>query len=373
MGFWDIYFVDDRDITKGALDRLNVLLISGGDTFAIAEALGKTGAEHIKSFLEHGGLYIGSCAGAYLPLNSSLSPLNLFNLASVKISNLTKKLPEPVALPEKFCTSYGCSYVFHPVREEVTIRLVDNAFPHHPRELTAPLYGGPSLLPSQDADTLARYTGFTDNTLFLTSEQLAHDTLIGKSALVHKKIGKGNLYLLGPHLEHPHFPKANTLIADMIFTSTAETQTTQTFSIPPHLSLHAKVNHALVRDIKSQVSNARIVALSLERNPVIWEIGHKIYEPAKIWVFLETIWERFSVLENSCFSVDEDLLGELKSSFQESTRLIKEIKFLTDKDTDATDKASHLFTVIKNCCAHFLMLYFTIRRCSLSAQHQSIN
>jgi hypothetical protein len=121
MGFWDIHFINDRDITGGALDPLNVLLISGGDTFAIAEALGNVGAEQLKSFLERGGLYIGSCAGAYLPLNSSLSPLNLFNLASVKISNLTKNLPEPLALPEKFCTAYGCSYVFHPVREAVTI------------------------------------------------------------------------------------------------------------------------------------------------------------------------------------------------------------------------------------------------------------
>ncbi len=332
------------DIHRGTLARLNVLLISGGDTFAIAEALGETGAQELKSFLEQGGLYIGSCAGAYLPLNSSLSPLNLFNMASVKISNLTKNLPEPVALPEKFCTAYGCSYVFHPVREEVTIRLDDSVFPQRSRELTAPLYGGPSLLPSQDATTLARYTGFTDKTLFLTSEQVAGDTLIGKSALVHKNIGQGNLYLLGPHLEHPHFPEANTLIADIIFKSTVQSRTTPPFSIPPHLSLRDTVKpHPLVRDIKSQVSNARIVALSLERNQVTWMIGHKIYEPAKIRVFLEIIWERFSAIENSCFSVDEDLLIGLKSSFQDITRLIREIKIMTDKGTETTDDADRLF------------------------------
>ena len=373
MGFWDIHFINDRDITRGALDPLNVLLISGGDTFAIAEALGNVGAEQLKSFLERGGLYIGSCAGAYLPLNSSLSPLNLFNLASVKISNLTKNLPEPLALPEKFCTAYGCSYVFHPVREAVTISLDDNAFPQRPRELTAPLYGGPSLLPSEDADTLARYTGFTDNTLFLTNEQLAGDTLLGKSALMHKQIGSGNLYLLGPHLEHPHFLEANTLIAEMIFKSTVETQPAHHYAIPPHLSMHDEVNHVLVRDIKSQVSNARIVALSLERNQITWKIGHKIYDPAKIRVFLETIWERFSVLENSCFSVDEDLLNGLKTSFEDITRLIREVKLMLDKGTDSTDKASILFNLIKDSCAHFLRLYFSIKRSSLYVHHPSIN
>ena len=373
MGFWDIHFINDRDITRGALDPLNVLLISGGDTFAIAEALGNVGAEQLKSFLERGGLYIGSCAGAYLPLNSSLSPLNLFNLASVKISNLTKNLPEPLALPEKFCTAYGCSYVFHPVREAVTISLDDNAFQQRPRELTAPLYGGPSLLPSEDADTLARYTGFTDNTLFLTNEQLAGDTLLGKSALMHKQIGSGNLYLLGPHLEHPHFLEANTLIAEMIFKSTFETEPAHQYAIPPHLSMHDEANHVLVRDIKSQVSNARIVALSLERNQVTWKIGHKIYDPAKIRVFLETIWERFSVLENSCFSVDEDLLNGLKASFEDITRLIREVKLMLDKGTDSTDKASVLFNLIKDSCAHFLRLYFCIKRSSLYVHHPSIN
>jgi len=374
MGFWDIHFIDEGDIHRGSLARLNVLLISGGDTFAIADALGEQGAVQLTSFLEHGGLYIGSCAGAYLPLNSSLPPLNLFNLASVKISNLTKNLPEPVALPEKFCTSYGCSYVFHPVREEVTMRLDDTVFPHRSRELTAPLYGGPSLLPSQDATTLARYTGFTDNTLFLTTEQLASDTLLGKSALVHKKIGQGSIYLLGPHLEHPHFPEANTLIADMIFMSALQTRNTLPFATPPHLSLHGTVkHHPLIRDIKSQVSNARIVALSLERTLVTWEIGHKIYDPAKIRVFLETIWERFSALEHSCFSVEEDLLSGLKSSFQDITRLIRQIKVLTDNGAETTAEADKLFILIKKGCAHFLMLYFTIKRSSLSVHHHAIN
>ena len=373
MGFWDIHFVDDCDIQEGILDRLTVLLISGGDTFAIARALGHKGADQIISFIEAGGLYMGSCAGAYLPLNSSLPPLNLFNLAAAKISNLTKTLPEPVALPEKFCTAYGCSYVFHPVREEVTLSLDCHLFPERLRELTAPLYGGPALLPSQDVTTLARYTGFTPRTEFLTTEHVARDTLIGKSALVHKKIGKGNLYLSGPHLEHPHFPEANTLIADIILDNAGREQPAHRSPIPARLSRHGKINPALLRALKSEVSNARIVSLSLERKQVTWTIGHKIYEPAKIRLFLETIWKRFPALETSCLFFDEGLLVTLHHSFQEITRLIREIKLLADRGTDATDRASQLFSMIKNSCAHFLRLYFTIKRSALSLDHISIN
>jgi len=190
---------------------------------------------------------------------------------------------------------------------------------------------------------------------------------------MHKEIGRGNLYLLGPHLEHPHFLEANTLIADMIFKSTVESQHTDHSLTPLYLSPHDTINHALVREIKSQVSNARIVALSLERNQVTWKIGQKIYEPAKIRIFLQTIWERFSVLENSCFSVDEALLHELKSSFLEITRLIREVKRMADKGTETTNIAALIFPIIKDSCALFLKLYFSIKRYSLSVNHQSIN
>ena len=89
--------------------------------------------------------------------------------------------------------------------------------------------------------------------------------------------------------------------------------------------------------------------------------------------FLEIIWERFSAIENSCFSVDEDLLIGLKSSFQDITRLIRDIKVMTDEGAETTDHASQLFIKIKASCAHFLKLYFTIKRSSLSVHHHSIN
>jgi glutamine amidotransferase-like uncharacterized protein len=365
MGFWDIEFVDNSYIIDKGLNHLDVLLVSGGDTFAIAESLGQEGAERIKSFIDKGGLYIGSCAGAYLPLRSSLPPLNLFNLASAKISNLTKTLPEPITLPEKFCTSYGCKHVFHPVREEVKISLKDSFY--HPQniDLIAPIYGGPAFLPSEDVRTVARYTGFTEQTLFLTEPQLAHNTLIGKAAIITKRLGKGHLFLLGPHLEHPHYPKANTFIADIIHYAMHEHED---YGYSPALVKRSSIDiktKTLWRDIKSEVSNSRIVALSLEKTPVTWQIGHKVYEPVKISAFLEAIWSRFPHIEQSRKYVDIDLLLNLKNAFKKNTQILREIKRSVTNNIDTTDKASMLFADIKNSCADYLRIYFNCKLSSL--------
>ena len=365
MGFFNIEFVDEQHIKNGGLKKLQVLLLSGGDTFAIAESLGKEGAEKIKVFLEEGGLYIGSCAGAYLPLKSSLSPLNLFNFASVKISNLTKTLPQPVKLPEKFCTSYGCQYVFHPVREEVKISFSDSLFPEQNGELIAPIYGGPAFLPSENARTLAHYTGFTSQTLFLADQQLAYDTLIGKSAVITKKMGKGNLFLLGPHLEHPHYFKANTLIADMIYQGIGESNGNGTFSIPSNKTSRCEHLLTLWRDIKSQVSNCRIVSLALEREQINWQIGYKVYEPEKISVFLEAIWSRWNKINIISCGNDTELYVILNMA-KKLTLLLRAIKKNIMLKVNTTNSAQEIFNLLKKLTASFLSLYFKERILTIS-------
>ncbi|MBN2106053.1 MAG: hypothetical protein JW832_01400, partial [Deltaproteobacteria bacterium] len=146
-----VCFLDEQDIAAGALTGVSVFFISGGDTFAIAQGLGRAGADAIDAFVKNGGVYVGACAGAYLPLNSSLAPLNRFNFVPARIANLTSKLPEAIARPEKFCTEYGCRYVYHPVRESVRLRL--NGWGGYDA-ITAPLYGGPALMPSDDVTVL---------------------------------------------------------------------------------------------------------------------------------------------------------------------------------------------------------------------------
>ena len=79
MGFHDLAFLDEYSFQRPLAEELDVLAVSGGDTFAVARGLGPEGAKNLESFVRTGGLYIGSCAGAYLPLNSSKEYLNSFN------------------------------------------------------------------------------------------------------------------------------------------------------------------------------------------------------------------------------------------------------------------------------------------------------
>ena len=66
MGFFNIAFINEREIQAGGLSRYDALLISGGDTFAIAGALGvvlnrrlfRSALFLVLSFVGVAGLYI---------------------------------------------------------------------------------------------------------------------------------------------------------------------------------------------------------------------------------------------------------------------------------------------------------------------------
>ena len=180
----DLSFLDEDRIKAGELDGVGVLALSGGDTFALAEGLGAEGASRMEDWVRRGGLYLGSCAGAYLPLRSSKKPLDLFNFVEARISNLTSVLPEPKKFKEKFSQPYGCSFVYHPVREAV--RISGNGHPPFAGigAVSAPLYGGPGLIPRDSVETLACYSGFTEKTAFLVDPELARETLIGRAAVI---------------------------------------------------------------------------------------------------------------------------------------------------------------------------------------------
>ena len=360
MGFYDISLLDENRIRTDVLNDLDVLVMSGGDTFSIAERLGKMGADRMRDFINNGGLYIGSCAGAYLPLNSSKKHLNLFNYVNARISNLTGILPEAKRVPEKFCTPYGCSFVFHPVREEVKI-ITNGTSPFKDAGvLSAPLYGGPAMIASDGVKVLATYQRFTEKTVFLVADEIAEQTVIGKAAVINAKLGSGCLYLFGPHFEHPHYPLANKLLADVIYWGMRNTPLIQRNEAERVGLFKGKQAKQILKDLKREVSNSRIVAFGMEMTPVRWLIGQKIYEPTKIRVFLEAIWFRLKILEK---------LGEIRSKSTQhermiryasaSTFLLRTMKEHLGRGDDKTDLAEELFTNLRMMSAIFLEIYFS--------------
>jgi glutamine amidotransferase-like uncharacterized protein len=358
-GVYTVRFVDESAITEGALDAIDVFFISGGDTFAIAGGLGSTGAAKLEAFVLRGGVYIGSCAGSYLPLKSSLYPLNQFNLVTSRITNLTKNLPAPKQMAEKFCTEYGCQYVFHPVREEVLVKIADG-LTCAGKEMRVPLYGGPAMTASDDIEVLAHYAGFTDKTEFLVDREIAEQTLVGNVAIARKRMGPGVIYLLGPHFEHPHYPEANSIIFESMLDG----------YVGPGLGPDSAecvcdnpefANRNLIHAFKSEISNGRIIALALERMPYTWLIGKKVYDPEKIRVFLESIWSRIDVLKDTT-CVCEQELDRLLATAQQVNRRLKIIKNDTGAETDSGSVAEKLFYDLRQLAAGFLSQYFRIKK-----------
>jgi len=359
MGFHDLDFLDESRLRSRGLKDLDVLAVSGGDTFAVAEALGEEGARRIEAFVRQGGLYIGSCAGAYLPLRSSKTPLNLFNYVNVKITNLAKTLPEPTRMAYKFCTAYGCDFVFHPVREEVILRSNGVSPFGGSHGIAAPMYGGPSMTATQEVEVLAYYENFTDKTLFLVDETVARDTMIDRAAVVRSRMGEGTFVLFGPHFEHPHYPEANRLMADIIFWDLRKTPIKKALSSDANAFLAEEERSALLKDLKRELSNSRIVSVGLEVLPLRWMIGAKVYEPEKIRVFLESMWNRVMVLEKSRHIIGRPGEHEaLVRAAGRTTELLRSMKRRIDLKEETSEHAEELFRLLHVYATLFLDMYF---------------
>jgi len=362
MGFHDLVFLDATAIQREALAGIDVLAVSGGDTFAVAKALGPAGAGSLFKFISAGGMYIGSCAGAYLVMNSSKPGLNDFNFSAVKITNLSKALPNCRLLPHKFAMSYGCDYIFHPVREAVRLKTTVHSPCGVQGEFQAPLYGGPAMIAPDEAQVLATYEGFSPKTVFLVDEKFAYETLVGKAAALRSALGKGCLYLCGPHFEHPRFPAANAFLAEAIYWDNqypAARQQTADCDLP----LSEAESRSLLKDIKREVSNARISASSIELRPVRWLIGAKYYEPEKIMVFLQALWRRLTYLEKRGFlKATAERSSLLRRYAKETTALMRQLKQQVDQACDTCGAAENLFGLLQRFAITFLEMYFQTAR-----------
>jgi len=349
-----VFFVDEEDIRRGALDNCDCLCISGGDTFAIAGALGQAGAKCIDLFVQRGGVYLGTCAGAYLPLKSSLAPLNEFNFVSARIANLARMLPDADGQPERLCTAYGCRYVVHPVRNEVVLVMRGSLCPCAAR-ITAPLFGGPAMIGSQDIEILAEYDAFTGKTEYLTSPEVADAIIIGKVAGAVKRSGRGAFYLFGPHIEHPDFLEANMLLMHILREAPRASEQ-RFYRMACEVSPPATPQS--LRRLQSAVSNARIIARAMEQQSFRWLIGAKHYDVEKIRVFLEAIWKRVRSMDYA--EVPEREISDLTASVHDIITLLQAVRSSTCDIAGST--AAQLFKSLRLTTAAFLSLCFRIKQ-----------
>lgn len=359
MGFDDIIFLDEHDVSDGALHDRDTLLISGGETFALAHGLGLTGRNEIVNFLKVGGLYFGSCAGACMMMKSTSEPLGLFDLVEVRIANIVDELPEAAKPSNKYSSPYGCAYVFHPVREDISLKSMGIPPFYSKDHFVAPLYGGPPMEESSDAISLALYSDFTPKTDFLSSPEKAREILLGKTAVLMKKYHKGHIILSGPHLEHPLYPEANTIIADSIFYSLSEKNINNNKKLPLR-----EIDANDLQTLKREISNIRITAFALERTPLSWKIGRKYYEPEKISTYAESIWKRIFTMGKMARSGilhggNPELIKNAGANAVKCTTIIRTLKKMVDNKEPSDHVATELFYHLRLLAKDFFSYYFS--------------
>jgi len=214
------------------------------------------------------------------------------------------------------------------------------------------------MLPSEDIEPIARYKGFTKKTKFLVEEELAEKTLIGNIAVAKKSMGKGHLYIFGPHFEHPHYPTCNLFLAEII----REKQNGRLRPIQKDFYGNPAKGETLrnfLRDLKREVSNSRIAASGMNDFTISWLIGNKYYEPEKIQVFLEVLWKRLTYLESGG-EVDVDLQGPngMISRLKGITDILRKMKKGIDRGETTIRLAEDLFPNLKKVTSDFLTIYF---------------
>ncbi|MBI5376908.1 MAG: hypothetical protein HZA77_15860 [Candidatus Schekmanbacteria bacterium] len=364
-GLFDIKFVKSEDIRSGILGKTDVLIISGGDSFAVAGSLEEAAALAIKSFIENGGTYVGICAGAYLMLRSSKSPLHYFNMTSGKIANLSSRLPEAKALEYKYSTPYGCSYIFHPVRGEISVTLCEFGLFQKEGVIKAPVYGGPFIKNDGSIIPLSFFRDFTESTLFLVDNEIAASICRGSIVSGYKTLGKGILFFFSTHMEHPDYPEANELfirlitgdplISRMLLRGKDKTSLKNETPYRPS-------NNSSYKKFRKNLSLMRLVAAGLEKIPHFWKIGEKVWETEKIRFFTESILkmekkygkmlslsiaeknaEELDSLSSICLSLLKNIYDSLshgKSSQQEAAFFINNIK--------------DLYTIYCSCCFRYI-------------------
>ena len=373
IGLFDVSFSDESGMAGGRLDESHALLVGGGDTYAMAESLGAEGARSVDGFVRRGGLYYGSCAGAYLVLAGvDREPFAPFSLLGGSMLNVMPDPPPPRCLEHKYLAPYGDQWVFHPVYGEVLLRVEPGSRGLVNFEkgaiVSAPLFGGPVMTVEGGSKVIASYCGLTSRAAYPWTRDGAERLVVGNAAVIGTARGNGIAVASGPHLEHPLFPRANALVAGLLLGHCARLKEQSKGDTTPEGPAEKEaaagagsLKAVAVLEIKRQVSNSRIVGFGLERMPVTWKIGLKVWEPEKISMFLEVAWRRLAFLESAAGRAPLERLEGLAEGYALITDMVKSLKIKVESGEDSQAEAFSLLNALKELTASFLGLCFRLR------------
>jgi glutamine amidotransferase-like uncharacterized protein len=291
----DVRFTDSRVFAESLASGVSRVIISGGDGFMIADSIGLHGFAHLKGFIHRGGEYVGMCAGAYLPLPSSIPPFNQFNLSHTKINNIEFSSSSSGSSP-RLSVSYGSCSVIHPVRGEIAVD-------YQGKRLLAPIFGGPIFREPEREMVLLRYSDFTPSTEFQTDTDRAQSIMLGRPGGIESVHGKGRLVLLGPHLEHPRYREANDVFLDLLHMKSAE----------PYAGVGPESDGVGRQILAGSIADLKVSVLGLENRSFL--VGKKLWDGSR---FLELI----AAIEKRVDSLNESEANSVRSKLDQMREIL---------------------------------------------------
>lgn len=358
---YSVDFVTSEDIRNDCLANSDILIISGGDSFAIAESLGANGAKSINSFILRGGVYAGICAGAYLMLRSSKEPLHHFNLTSGKINNLSSSLPEARSMEYKYSIAYGCSYIYHPVRGEIIIETIPQDANEKKILIHSPIYGGPFIKNDNAITPLALFQGFTDNTMFLVDREFAEKTCSNSILAGGKKSGSGTIFFFSTHMEHPDYPLANDYFLRYLTENTfIENSDNKEYGNNWKKYKNRKIENKKYFTFRKNIREMRLLSIGIENRQGYWQIGKKIWETEKVRAFTESLFEMDMKYGNFVYKgLSEEDISILKSLSFETLDLLRKINGLLKDGKPSQSFAEDYFKKVRTLLSRYTSICFS--------------
>jgi glutamine amidotransferase-like uncharacterized protein len=278
-------FLDSQEFISSLSGNVDVseVIISGGDGFAIADALRGQGFRNLEKFILNGGRYVGICAGAYLPLPSSVEPFSTFNISTTRIENIRCDARGGNAYNPREVIPYGNCSIVHPIRGPIEI--TDDSR----MSIVAPLYGGPIFKEPERDTVVMRYKSFTPEMEFQSDRATAEAMILNRPAVIRVVHGDGGLVLFGPHLEHPRYPQANDLFLRRLGYA-GSNHPGGGFTPMPEKSRSTELNRS--------ISNLKVAILGLENRS--FTVGHKAWDGSRLVEILSAIEKRQWTLTDGC-------------------------------------------------------------------------
>ncbi|MBC03867.1 MAG: hypothetical protein CMJ34_11295 [Phycisphaerae bacterium] len=168
------------DIRAGCLDAFDAVIFPGGSGSGQAEAIGVSGREKVRAFVDEGGGYIGVCAGSYLALDDytwglRLVPMDSHDRRHWRRGNASLQIELTAEGMEMFQESESV--------REISFRQ------------------GPLMHPSEEPDNNAEVEVLAWFRTGVGRNGADPATMIDTPAIVRVEFGEGRVLLFSPHPE----------------------------------------------------------------------------------------------------------------------------------------------------------------------------